>query len=160
VTSFAPAPVATFSLLSKLDHCFASLLSGRDLVTKEPLPGFENGLRGGLSKTDMVRCKSIVYQTRLLVVEALSRPPDAEDGDDEDEEMVTATDDTAAESDAPSSVFGGGRQWSEDDERTHMDSARVYEHTILLLGDNLGDMVDRTALVEVEPDGTVSLESG
>ncbi|TQN73557.1 hypothetical protein CSHISOI_01933, partial [Colletotrichum shisoi] len=53
IDSFPPSPRAAFSILKKLDHCFASLLAGRDIETKATLPGFENGMRAGMSTTDM-----------------------------------------------------------------------------------------------------------
>ncbi|CAI4215022.1 unnamed protein product [Parascedosporium putredinis] len=46
VPAFAPEPDATLRLLRKLDHCFASLAIGQDLITMEALPGFEAGLVG------------------------------------------------------------------------------------------------------------------
>jgi len=132
VTSFAPSPKATFSVLRKLDHCFASLLSGEDIDTKETLPGFEQGLKGGLTRTDMVRCKSVVERTRVVIVEVMSRG-DPEDEDEDEDEVPT---DVAGES----ATEDGGRSavW-DDDDTVHMDVARVYEHTIVKLGGLLGE---------------------
>ncbi|KAK8079058.1 meiotic recombination protein DMC1 [Apiospora phragmitis] len=67
IEAFDPAPTATFLLLKKLDHCFASLLAGKDIRSGETLPGFEQNTRKGMTKTDMVRCKSLAEQTRLLI---------------------------------------------------------------------------------------------
>ncbi|KND87627.1 hypothetical protein TOPH_07747 [Tolypocladium ophioglossoides CBS 100239] len=134
VRSFPPAPRATFALLGKLDHCFASILSGQDIDSKETLPGFENGLRAGMTVTDMVRCRSLVEQTRILMVEILSGEVDEDDDDDEAD-----TDYDAGTSN------NNGRQtsapWDIDEERLHMDSARVYENTIVQLGVRLGDSI-------------------
>lgn len=146
--SFPPAPKATFSLLGKLDHCFSSLLCGQDIDTKETLPGFENGLRGGMTVTDMVRCRSLVEQTRVLMVEVMSsdRGADEEDDDDDDEE----DDDDGVEEDGAESSgersMAGGPSWDIDEERLHLDAARIYENTIVQLGNRLGDGSLATAL--------------
>ncbi|OAA66647.1 hypothetical protein SPI_01223 [Niveomyces insectorum RCEF 264] len=77
---FPPSPRATLAVLSKLDHCFASLLAGRDTSTGEPLPGFGANPRAGLSRTDMVRCRSIAERSRVAVVDVFRRgPPDPSD---------------------------------------------------------------------------------
>lgn len=53
MAAFPPAPIATFQVLRKLDHAFASLLMGRDVDSGEGLPGFEMefGGRSGMSKS-------------------------------------------------------------------------------------------------------------
>lgn len=132
VKAFPSAPAVTFSTLRKLDHCFASLLAGEDIESHEPLPGFENGMRGGMSRTDMVRCKSVVQQTRILIVDVMSRGVE-EVGDD------GAPYDSQAESglDGPGSSAKG--QWNEEEEELYMDVARVYEKTLIRLGDALGE---------------------
>ncbi|KAK1654804.1 meiotic recombination protein DMC1 [Colletotrichum phormii] len=131
IDAFTPAPKATFSVLKKLDHCFASLLTGRDIETKETLPGFENGMRAGMSTTDMVRCRSSVEQTRLVIVEVLTKEPDGDDDMEDDE--TDANSDTELE-DAMDTT------WDEDEDSLYMDAARVYEHTIVRLGEKLGDV--------------------
>ncbi|KAK8913099.1 hypothetical protein H634G_08650 [Metarhizium anisopliae BRIP 53293] len=138
VRSFPPSPRATFELLRKLDHCFASLLRGQDMDTNETLPGFENGLRSGMTTTDMVRCRSLVEQTRVLIVEVLSSG-EVDDEDDEDEDEDTDMDMDGGESAAEA---GGNRTptpWDIEEERLHMDAARIYENTIVQLGERLGD---------------------
>ncbi|KAH8646759.1 hypothetical protein BX600DRAFT_155556 [Xylariales sp. PMI_506] len=81
--SFPPASRPTFSLLRKLDHCFASLLAGHDARTGEPLPGFLDSagrprqLRP-MTRTDMVRCKSLADDTRVQVALKMSNEPDVE----------------------------------------------------------------------------------
>ncbi len=134
--AFPPSPTATFSVLHKLDHCFTSLLKGQDFETKEPLPGFENGLRAGLSRTDMVRCKSLVEQTRVLIVDVMNKEPDEEEDAQQAEELLTA-DETESGAEGPGG--GGGRAWDEDDEQLYMDVARVYENTLVQLGEALGE---------------------
>ncbi|KAI1136237.1 hypothetical protein F5Y05DRAFT_115162 [Hypoxylon sp. FL0543] len=82
--SFPPSPRPTFALLKKLDHCFASLLIGRDIKSGDPLPGFQGNGRA-FTRTDMVRCKSLADETRLLVAMVMSDEPDVEnfvDGED------------------------------------------------------------------------------
>ncbi len=71
--SFPPSPKAMFSLIRKLDHAFSSLLKGEDSQTGEILPGFEGGMKKGMSKTDMVRAKNLIQDTRVKVVEAMDR---------------------------------------------------------------------------------------
>lgn len=136
VTAFPPSPTATFSILHKLDHCFASLLTGQDIETKESLPGFENGLRAGFTRTDMVRCKSLVEQTRVIIVDVMSKEPDDEDDADEADGPMTADETESGADDAADQRRG---LWDEDEDDIHMDVARVYEHTLVRLGETLGD---------------------
>ncbi|KAG7112047.1 hypothetical protein HYQ45_012798 [Verticillium longisporum] len=141
IVSFPPSSRATFVILRKLDKCFASLLCGQDIDTKEPLPGFENGLRAGMTTTDMVRCRSLVEQSRILVMEVLSS--DTEETDDADLDGGGESD-TDNDPDALSMAnLGTGQSstaWVEDDEaRLSMDVVRVYENTIVQLGNRLGD---------------------
>ncbi|KAH6897497.1 meiotic recombination protein DMC1 [Thelonectria olida] len=143
VRSFLPSPKASFALLRKLDHCFSSLLCGEDFATKETLPGFENGLRGGMTTTDMVRCRSLVEQSRVLMVEVMSSG-DADDEDfmtelDADDEMGTDTEGTGA------SKWDGLLDDGEE-ERMHLDAARVYENTIVHLNERLGDTLGTTTM--------------
>jgi hypothetical protein len=108
------------------------LLSGEDIETHEPLPGFENGLRAGMSRTDMVRCRSLVEQGRVVIVDVMSR------GTEEDESAQEVQDDEEESGpDGPSRTGRGG--WDEDEEDLYMDVARVYENTLVKLGDTLGD---------------------
>lgn len=146
ITRFAPQPTPMFSLLRKLDFCFASLLLGQDVETKETLPGFENGVKGVMTKTHMVRCRSIVEQTRLVVVEVMNKQtgPEAEPDDDEadDDDMDT---DTELETDfnaTDSAAEDGGfvdPNWDDEDDDLLMDVARVYERTLIQLGEVLRD---------------------
>ncbi|KAI5920965.1 hypothetical protein F4810DRAFT_387916 [Camillea tinctor] len=91
--SFPPSPHPTFMLLKKLDHCFASLLVGYDIRTKDPLPGFQRGLSAGLSRTEMVRCKSLADETRMLVAMVMSGEADVDnyDSDNNDDSGFVKT---------------------------------------------------------------------
>ncbi len=64
---------------------------------------------------------------------SLSKEPDPDDTEDEPEQTATEED---TDTDGPSSRAG---MWDEDDERLHMDVARVYEHTLVQLGEVLGE---------------------
>lgn len=132
VRSFPPSPKATFELLSKLDHCFSSILAGRDIDSNESLPGFENGLRAGMSTTDMIRCRSLVEQTRILIVEVMSSGDFEEDESDGEAETGTESDNAGPNS-------KGMPSWDIDDESRHLDAARIYQFTIVQLGERLGD---------------------
>lgn len=88
IEAFNPAPTATFLLLKKLDHCFASLLAGKDIRTGETLPGFEQNTRKGMTRTDMVRCKSLAEQTRLLIAVVMSNVDEVETYLPEEDEFV------------------------------------------------------------------------
>ncbi|KAJ4294690.1 hypothetical protein N0V88_004920 [Collariella sp. IMI 366227] len=135
VTGFPPSPAATFAILEKLDHCFASLLTGEDIDSHELLPGFENGFRAGMSRTDMVRCKSIVEQARVLIVDVMSKEPEEEEEDGAEDEPQTMDEDESG----PEGPGRSGRaMWDEDEERLFMDVARVYENSLVKLGETLG----------------------
>ncbi|KAJ4151227.1 hypothetical protein LMH87_011940 [Akanthomyces muscarius] len=143
VRSFPAAPRATFHLLDKMDHCFASLLCGQDVETQEALPGFENGLRGGMTTTDMVRCRSLVETTRVLMVEIMSNDTgedeDEDEDDNEDEDDDDDDDELGLETTANRAEPKERVAWDPDQDRIHLDAARVYEKTIVQLGNRLGD---------------------
>jgi hypothetical protein len=128
ITTYLPAfpPVAnpTFKLLKKMDYVFASLVSGRDVDSQQVLPGFERGQ--AMSRTDMVRCRSLVEGTRVLVVEVMGREPE---GPETAEETGGETDE-ASEDDTED--MEGIDEWQEDDDLA-MEVARVYERTIVAL---------------------------
>lgn len=84
-----------------------------------------------MTTTDMVRCRSLVEQTRVLMVEIMShaRGDDYTDADNETgDETGTETDSTEM-----------GRKWHFEDDEMHLDAARVYENTIVHLGERIGD---------------------
>ncbi|KAM7197567.1 hypothetical protein V8F33_005533 [Rhypophila sp. PSN 637] len=139
LVSFAPSPVATFSVLRKLDHCFASLLAGHDIDTKEVLPGFENGPRAGMSRTDMVRCKSTTEATRVLIVDVMSKKH--RNGGGEGELLTADESESGPEGPGRHSRKAVWEQETEDDEVLHMNVARVYENTLVQLGETLGSTV-------------------
>ncbi|KOS20008.1 hypothetical protein ESCO_005742 [Escovopsis weberi] len=164
VRSFPPSPRATFELLRKLDHCFASLLRGQDVDTCETLPGFENGLaRAGMTTTDMVRCRSLVGQTRFLMVELMSMGEMDDEDEDEDEDEGedegddTGDDEMGEDRDGEEKGAEGSAGWDVDeDERVHLDAARVYQHTIIQLESRLGNALG-TASGSIE--GEVDIEA-
>lgn len=144
ITRFPPQPTPMFSVLRKLDFCFASLLLGQDVDTKETLPGFENGVKGVMTKTHMVRCKSIVEQTRLVVVEVMNKQtgPEVETNDSDEDDMDTDagldTDLDPTDSAAEDRGFVDPN-WDDEDDDVLMDVARVYEKTLVRLGEVLQD---------------------
>lgn len=113
-----------------MDHAFASLLQGEDVDTREILPGFERGMKGGMSRTDMVRCRSLVEATRVQIVEIMSKEGEA------DTQSHWGTDvDTENETNADTRSVGAESSACEEEEedRLNMDVARVYEKTIVQL---------------------------
>ena len=132
LSSFPPAPKATFRLLGKLDLAFVSLLQGRHAETGEPLPGFEGGR--GISGTEKVRIKSVVDQTRIVVTEVMEGA-DIDELDDQD------SDDLDEDSDMDLDLDEGAGRAGRAEEITdrEMGVARVYDRCIVELGDTLGD---------------------
>ncbi|KAK5144616.1 hypothetical protein LTR04_001510 [Oleoguttula sp. CCFEE 6159] len=125
IPGFPPSPRAMFGILSKLDHAFVSLLQGRDVDTGEPLPGFDRGRH--VSDTEKVRIKSLVERTRVCVVEVMKEgefdPADAE-------EPLDSADESMDDSEAYDGLAEVG-SWD-------MEIAKVYDRTIVELGDTLG----------------------
>lgn len=77
-----------------------------------------------MSRTDMVRCKSLVESTRVLIVDVMSRDPEVQNNDPEE---------SVAETEASVDESAYGVEDGHD-----MDVARVYEGTIVALGEVLG----------------------
>ncbi|KAL8723182.1 MAG: hypothetical protein Q9225_000448 [Loekoesia sp. 1 TL-2023] len=129
LSSFPFTPQPVFQFLRKLDLAFSSLLRGVNVVTGEPLPGFEGG-RGRLSTTEKVRMRGIVERTRVAVVEVAGKDSSLADAknvtpcetDTEDDFNMTEDDDGEPLEDERSQ-----RRWE-------MDIARVYEKTIIESG--------------------------
>lgn len=132
IDGMPPSPKRLFRIIGKLDRAFSSLLQGRDVETGEALPGFQN--RRGVSGTEKVRIRSLVERTRISVMEAFKRgefEPEAAgdeiDGDqmevDLDGELILESDDFDAE----------------EDDSWDMSLARVYDQTIVELGDSLAE---------------------
>jgi hypothetical protein len=129
MTGFPASPKALFRLLDKLDLAFASLLQGQDLQTGEPLPGFQNGKR--VNDTEKVRIKSLIERTRITVVDVMSSG-DMESSDGEHENTTaeeTADEDASASTDI---------DVEDEDVGWEMEVAKVYDQTIVELGDTIG----------------------
>lgn len=129
VSGMPPTPKSLFKLLGKLDHAFASLLQGRDVETGETLPGFEG--RRGVSGTEKVRIRSLVERTRVSILEAFKRGEFEDEDDLEDERMEVDTD-TDGEL-----ILENADDDDEDEESWDMQLARVYDRTVVELGDSL-----------------------
>ncbi|KAL4961218.1 general transcription factor IIH subunit TFB6 family [Aspergillus stella-maris] len=130
--SYPFTPTSTFRLLRKLDSFFASLILGEDAETGKPLSGFEGG-RILVSMTEKVRIKSICEAARVGVVEAMEKGDDDLDGEEDDD---MDDDDSNFGDDDDMDLGGSGPS------RWEMETARVYEKTIQLLGDELGTEVE------------------
>lgn len=136
LSSFAFAPRPTFCLLRQVDIAFSSLLQGRDVETGEVLPGFEGGGRR-VSQTEKVRIKGVVERTRVGVVAVAGKGEESVDGttldgmaeDSNAEDMSVSM--TEEEGDVEMDGVGGHGRWE-------MEVARVYERTIVELGETLG----------------------
>lgn len=112
-----------FRLIGKLDLAFASLIQGRSSETGEILPGFEGGR--GVNDTEKVRIKSLVDRTRTCVVEVMN----AGEFEDESEERATTEDETMDE--------GTHDGATDEDNGWEMEIAKVYEKTVMELGDSI-----------------------
>lgn len=132
VNGMPPSPKRLFRLLGKLDRAFAGLLQGRDVETGEALPGFEG--RRGVSGTEKVRIRSLIERTRVSVVEAFKRAEfEFDEAEDEEGDRMDTTDDGELV------VEGEDFDEREDDEDDSWDMqlARVYDRTMVELGDSL-----------------------
>ena len=85
-----------------------------------------------MSKTDMVRCRSIVERTRVEVVEVMNKEPEPDPEEDSEDDFMKDAIDTEVEA---------KNGWDADFEDIgwEMDVARVYQNTLEALGDALGD---------------------
>ncbi|EME46069.1 hypothetical protein DOTSEDRAFT_127043 [Dothistroma septosporum NZE10] len=132
VQGMPPSPGGLFKLLNKMDHAFASLLQGRDVDTGERLPGFINGR--AVSGTEQVRIRSIVERTRRNVVEAFKK------GEFEEERVEEIDDDDRMDTDTDGELVLEGNDLDEpeeDDDTFDMSIGRVYDRTMVELGDSL-----------------------
>lgn len=146
ITRFPPQPTPVFGALRKFDFCFASLLGGEDVDTKETLPGFENGTRGVMTKTHMVRCKGIVEQARAVVIGVMAKQtapeePDLTEAetDDDDEDLVTEMETDTEESPSKDKGFFDPNWEDDEEDEVYMDVARIYERTLVKLGEVMDD---------------------
>ncbi|KKY18221.1 putative meiotic recombination protein dmc1 [Diplodia seriata] len=135
IKGFQPvAPAPLFRSLDKLDLAFASLLQGRDVETGDVLPGFEGGR--GVNATEKVRINSMVHYARSGVVEVMLKyDPEMDDADEEDEE-------TAEESGVDVDLGEAAGDYGVDDDGDvegtwDMKTAKVYDRTLVELGDDL-----------------------
>lgn len=135
VADMPPSPKGLFRVIDKLDHCFASLIQGRDVDTGERLPGFEG--RRGVSGTEKVRIRSLVERTRVGVVEAFKRGEFEFEGEELEEEVGENEIDMDTEMDGELVLEGADLQGAEEEESYDMQLARVYDRTIQELGDSL-----------------------
>jgi hypothetical protein len=126
--SFPAAPKATFRVLDKLDLAFASLLQGRHIETGETLSGFASGRK--ISGTEKVRMKSIVDQTRVIVMDVIGRSGAEEEGEEEDDETVYMETGDEMEDIEQEDI--------EDYGEREMGVARIYDRTVVELGDTIG----------------------
>ena len=126
--SFKAVPRPTFRLLERFDIALASLLQGRHVETGEALPGFQTGRR--VTGTEKVRMKSIVERTRGVVAEVMSKSGDEDDGNRiEDVTDLETGDEMDVDDDGDDGDFFSGIE---------MNVARVYDRTIVELGDTIG----------------------
>lgn len=90
----------------------------------------------------MVRCKSLVESTRVLVVEVMSRDVEEEEEEEDrglgDREMADTDTEMGTDTEDEAGAWNGGEDEDEDDEH-NMDVARVYEKTLTQLNEVLGD---------------------
>lgn len=124
IPSFPPAPKSMFMIINKLDYAFASLIQGHDLDTGEPLPGL--GTARSVNATERVRIKSLIERTRVVVVQIMNATEfDVDDGDVDNQ--VMQDDD------------GEGMSLDLDhmDNDDEMEIARVYDRTLVELGDTI-----------------------
>lgn len=135
--SFPFSPRPTFRLLHKLDLAFASLLQGSNAETGQRLPGFEGVLGArGIDTTKKVRMKGVVERTRLAVVEVAGKDGSIADSIPAQQENPLTTDEDTSMEDYDDEINDG---MQEDEHYGHweMEIARVYERTIVLLGESL-----------------------
>lgn len=124
---FPAAPKPTFRILDKLDLAFASLLQGRHIETGETLSGFSTGRK--ISGTEKVRMKSIVDQTRVIVMDVIVNSGDAEEEEDDDETVYMETGDEMEDVQ---------ESYGEDYGEREMGVAKIYDRTVVELGDTIG----------------------
>ncbi|GFN13927.1 hypothetical protein AtubIFM55763_009954 [Aspergillus tubingensis] len=123
---FSAAP--TFRLLRKLDEVFAELLGGGSSGNGEK--------KSVVSMTEKVRIKSIAESCRVLVVEKREKEIEDANGaeeDDYDEDEDEEFEDVYGDANKLEDYMPVPGKWE-------METAKVYERTIQLLGDELGNV--------------------
>ncbi|KAI0189972.1 hypothetical protein EV127DRAFT_96991 [Xylaria flabelliformis] len=161
--SFPPVPQPTFTLLRKIDHCFASLLVGYDVKTKVPLPGFtstvDNSTKSRFSRTDMVRCKSLADETRMLVAVVMSGEVDVVDYAEDEVVRRPARAGTEARSvsvEAPNPMSHGlqgietvkAEEIDDDNDNDVLDFSSADEESIVPLKRQAEEMTGSTAMAD------------
>lgn len=94
-----------------------------------------------MSRTHMVRCKSTVQETRMVVMNVLGEEQEQEEEGAEETQGNTdsdSDDDGPMDWDKVARKQKQGRETGEDEEQ-NLDMARVYEKTIVQLGIALAD---------------------
>ena len=130
-------PKQLFRVLAKLDHAFASLLQGKDVESGERLPGFDN--RRGVSGTEKVRIRSLIERTRRSVMENL-KSGELDDAYESDQEGETDQSEMDVDDDLEGELIlegDGPYAPGQEEESWEMQIARVYDHTMVELGDSL-----------------------
>jgi hypothetical protein len=130
-------PKQLFRVLAKLDHAFASLLQGKDVESGERLPGFDN--RRGVSGTEKVRIRSLIERTRKSVMESL-KSGELDDAYESDQEGETDQSEMDVDDDLEGELIlegDGPYAPGQEEESWEMQIARVYDHTMVELGDSL-----------------------
>ena len=130
-------PKQLFRVLAKLDHAFASLLQGKDVKSGERLPGFDN--RRGVSGTEKVRIRSLIERTRRSVMESL-KSGELDDTYESDQEGETDQSEMDVDDDLEGELIlegDGPYAPGQEEESWEMQIARVYDHTMVELGDSL-----------------------
>lgn len=128
LTAMPPTPKTLFRLVGKLDHAFASLIQGRDIETGERLPGFDG--RKAVSNTEKVRIRSLVERTRVSAIEAFKKG----EFDNEELDEVASNQNEDGDDDL---VMDGDVIEEDQDDSWDMQLARLYDHTVVELGDSL-----------------------
>jgi len=129
IPAMPPSPRSLFRLIGKMDHAFSSLILGRDIDTGERLPGFEG--RKGVSGTEKVRIRSLVERTRVSVMEAFKKGEFELEPEDKDEDKMETDDEGELV------LEGDNFEDAEEEDSWDMQLARVYDHTVVELGDSL-----------------------
>ena len=130
-------PKQLFRVLAKLDHAFASLLQGKDVESGERLHGFDN--RRGVSGTEKVRIRSLIERTRRSVMENL-KSGELDDAYESDQEGETDQSEMDVDDDLEGELIlegDGPYAPGQEEESWEMQIARVYDHTMVELGDSL-----------------------
>ena len=130
-------PKQLFRVLAKLDHAFASLLQGKDVESGERLPGFDN--RRGVSGTEKVRIRSLIERTRRSVMESL-KSGELDDAYESEQEGETDQSEMDVDDDLEGELIlegDGPYAPGQEEESWEMQIARVYDHTMVELGDSL-----------------------